>query len=95
MILPFAPPVLPGRRGRSRGRSAARGAGCGSGRIVQCDDAGAVVASPSGTLRATWGPHVLAAMAGGPACAPLAGQVADWFRWPDGRVTVERVRPAA
>ncbi len=99
MILPFPAPAdqptpRPGRP-RRRARSASSGPAVGRGRIVLCDEAGALVVTRAGTIRATWGAQVLCARAADPDAVPRAGQVVDWFRWPDRRVTVERVHPAA
>ncbi len=99
MILPFpAPADQPSPRPvgpRRRARSASSGPAVGRGRIVLCDEAGALVVTRAGTIRATWGAQVLCARAADPDAVPRAGQVVDWFRWPDRRVTVERVHPAA
>jgi ribosome biogenesis GTPase len=81
--------AAPGGRGRSR----RRGPGSGRGRLASCDEAGGFVATAAGRLRATWGPAVLAHLAADPAAVPRAGDEVEWFRWPDGRVTVEQVLP--
>src|SRR4051794_31189532 len=50
------------------------------------------VAAP-GVLHLTWGGGILAAAASNPEAVPCTGDRVTWRRWPDGRTTLERVRP--
>jgi hypothetical protein len=62
--------------------------------VVSTDEAGVVLRSPSGPVRATWGGSLLLAMAAGRLRAVRPGDVAEYLSWPDGVTTVERIRPA-
>lgn len=88
-----APAGVPSPRPSSspRRRSRARGLARGRGRLAACDEAGGTVVTRAGMVRGTWGAAVLAAVAAAPTAGPRAGQLVEWLRWPDGRVTVERL----
>ncbi|GAB3590030.1 ribosome small subunit-dependent GTPase A [Angustibacter peucedani] len=62
-------------------------------RVTRTDRGACDVLAASGTVRATWGADVVAAVAGDPQAVPSTG---DWVRvqaWPDGNHTVEAVLP--
>jgi len=44
-------------------------------------------------VRTTWGGGILAAAAADPEAVPCTGDRVTWRRWPDDRVTLERVHP--
>ena len=61
------------------------------GRVTRTDRGACDLRGAAGSLRATWGADVLAAVARDPLAVPSTG---DWVvvrRWPDGRVTIEAV----
>lgn len=62
-----------------------------TGRVVSADEAGAVVLTPSGRLRATWGSGLLVASAGCPDALARRGDAVRLMTWPDGRVTLDAV----
>jgi hypothetical protein len=61
------------------------------GRVVALDDAGALVLTSAGRLRATWGGSLLAASACCPEALPRRGDAVRLTAWPDARTTVEAV----
>jgi ribosome biogenesis GTPase len=62
-------------------------------RVTRVDRGGADLISASGPLRATFGRHVLAAMAADRTAVPTVGDWAALATWPDGRITIEAVLP--
>lgn len=67
-----------------------------TGVVVRVDRATAVIESVAGDgepVRATWGGALLAAIADDPENTPTTGDHVLWRRWPDERLTVERVEP--
>jgi hypothetical protein len=55
---------------------------------VSADEAGGIVLTAVGRLRATWGGPVLVACAAGSAL-PRPGDLVTYMCWPDGRVTLD------
>lgn len=65
-----------------------------AGLVVRVDRGAAVLETDGGhQVRAGWGGPLLAAMATDPDGAPCTGDEVVWRAWPDGRATVEAVRP--
>lgn len=62
-----------------------------TGRVVSADDAGAVVLTQSGRIRATWGSALLVASAGCRDALARHGDAVRLTAWPDGRTTLEAV----
>ena len=62
-----------------------------TGRVVSADEAGAVVLTASGRLRATWGSSLLVASATCPEALARRGDAVRLTAWPDGRVTLDAV----
>ena len=62
-----------------------------TGRVVSADEAGAVVLTPSGRLRATWGSSLLVASATCPDALARRGDAVRLVTWPDGRTTPDAV----
>ena len=62
-----------------------------TGRVVSADEAGAVVLTSSGRLRATWGSALLVASAACPEALARRGDAVRLVTWPDGRVTLDAV----
>ena len=62
---------------------------------VRRGDAGdaADAADAVDAVRMTWGGGILAAAATDPEAVPCTGDLVAWRHWPDGRTTLERVRP--
>ena len=69
----------------------------GDGVVLRVDRGAALVEVRRGDavehVRMTWGGAVLAAAATDPEAVPCTGDAVTWRRWPDGRATLERVRP--
>ena len=65
----------------------------GEGTVVRVDRGAATVESGGAILRASWGGALLAAVAEDPEALPCTGDRVAWRRWPDGRLTLESVRP--
>jgi ribosome biogenesis GTPase / thiamine phosphate phosphatase len=69
----------------------------GDGVVLRVDRGAALVevrhGDAVGHVRMTWGGAILAAAAADPEAVPCTGDVVGWRRWPDGRTTLERVRP--
>jgi ribosome biogenesis GTPase len=63
------------------------------GRVLRADRGASTVLTASGEVRAALGGTVLASAYGDPVALPCAGDWVSIRRWPDKRITVERVLP--